>query len=226
MSASATTHSDHGHAHHPPRELPLLLKPLGWFWAVIQGIWNFFIRVFDGILPGLTKWDNAKEYSPYFAVFTCLMIGSVITVLVALLDVKFGIFLGPTIGWLDLTVGLAIATVKASLVLAFFMHLSHEVKLIYRVLIMTAVFVFFMFFLCILALLDKPPHQDSFDFSQRDPFKWKVPAHGEGHGGGHGEAHGDGHGAAHGNEAHDKAPHGDAAHPEPVEKHAEEVPKH
>lgn len=222
MSATATTTSGHGHDH-PPRKLPGYLWPIAVFWKFIQWIWNSVVGFYDGLLPKVFNNPGMTKYSPYAAVFTCLMVGSAITVGVALWDVKSGIFLGPTIGWLDLTVGLAIATVKASLVLAFFMHLNHEASLIYRVMIVTVVFVFFMFFLCILALIDKPPHSDSFNNSERNPYFWKLPEKMKAHLLEH-----DGHGAdaAHGADGHDAEVHAtaDAAHPKGEEKHAEEKP--
>lgn len=51
-------------------------------------------------------------------------------------------------------VALAIAALKAGLVAAFFMHLSSEKPLIYRVLLFTAIFFLGMLLLCILALND------------------------------------------------------------------------
>ena len=216
MSATASTTSEHGHGHDlPPGKVPLILLPLALFWRFIQWIWMSVVHFYDRVLPALSKNPESKQYSPYFAVFTCLMIGTVLTVVVAWLDREYGIFNGKTITWLDLTVGLAIATVKASLVLAFFMHLNHEAKLIYRILILSVVFVFFMFFLCILALLDKPPHQDSFNKENRDPFSWKMPVEeGEGHGGHEGAAGEHGAEAAHGP---------DAAHPSTDAEHAQKL---
>ena len=51
----------------------------------------------------------------------------------------------------NITVALLVATFKAGLVAAIFMHLAAEKRLIYRVLIFTGLFVFAMFWLIYLA---------------------------------------------------------------------------
>jgi cytochrome c oxidase subunit 4 len=56
----------------------------------------------------------------YFLVFLALMVGTAITVGVTYID----------LGWLNLPLALAIATVKALLVIMFFMHLKDHPKLI------------------------------------------------------------------------------------------------
>lgn len=194
----------------------------------MQWIWGSLVKFWEGALPRLTGSKDSASAAPYLAVFTCLMIGSAVTVGVAVADKEYGIFLGTSIGWLDLTVGLAIATVKASLVLAFFMHLNHEVSLVYRILILAAVFVFFMFFLCILALVDKPAHSAGFNTDTRDPYFWKLPEKAKGHGAHAEESHGEAHGADaghHGAEAdHNAQPTADAAAPISMEERPEEVP--
>jgi caa(3)-type oxidase subunit IV len=55
---------------------------------------------------------------------------------------------------MNVTVAMAVATFKAGLVAAIFMHLSSEKKLIYRILIFTAFFVLGLFFLTYLAWYD------------------------------------------------------------------------
>ena len=54
----------------------------------------------------------------------------------------------------NVTVAMIVATFKAGLVAAIFMHLSHEKQLIYRILIFTAFFVLGLFFLTYLAWYD------------------------------------------------------------------------
>ncbi|MEP6956176.1 MAG: cytochrome C oxidase subunit IV family protein [Chthoniobacterales bacterium] len=54
----------------------------------------------------------------------------------------------------NMAVGMLLATFKAGLVAAIFMHLSSERKLIYRVLIFTAFFVFALFWLTYLHWYD------------------------------------------------------------------------
>jgi cytochrome c oxidase subunit 4 len=56
----------------------------------------------------------------YFLVFMALMVGTVITVLAARVD----------LGWLNLPIAMLIATTKAMLVILFFMHLKDHPKLI------------------------------------------------------------------------------------------------
>ncbi len=72
-----------------------------------------------------------KQVSLYWKVFGALTIGTIITVAIA--NVHLGILLG-------IAVALVVALVKGSLVAGYFMHLFHEVKWIYGVLLLTAVF--------------------------------------------------------------------------------------
>ena len=58
----------------------------------------------------------------------------------------------------NVAVALLVATFKAGLVAAIFMHLSAEKRLIYRVLIFTGFFVFGLFWLTYLAWYD-PVHR-------------------------------------------------------------------
>jgi caa(3)-type oxidase subunit IV len=55
---------------------------------------------------------------------------------------------------MNVTVAMLVATFKAGLVAAIFMHLSSEKQLIYRILIFTAFFVLGLFFLTYLAWYD------------------------------------------------------------------------
>jgi len=63
-------------------------------------------------------------------VFGVLLVLTVLTVAISRVD----------LGTMNLPVGLAIATIKASLVGAYFMHLISEKQLIFSVLILSAVF--------------------------------------------------------------------------------------
>jgi caa(3)-type oxidase subunit IV len=58
----------------------------------------------------------------------------------------------------NVAVAMLVATVKAGLVAYIFMHLSAEKKLIYRVLVFTAIFVFALFWLTYLAWYDPVVH--------------------------------------------------------------------
>ena len=75
--------------------------------------------------------DIDKTVRTYFLVFGALMVGTVITVLAARLEVSVP---------MALVIGLFIASVKASLVACYFMHLIAEKRLIYWVLLLTVAF--------------------------------------------------------------------------------------
>ncbi len=72
-----------------------------------------------------------KEIRRYLIVFAALGVLTIVTVAISYLDL-------PT--WQAVTLGLVVATVKGSLVAAFFMHLVSERKLIYAVLVLTVFF--------------------------------------------------------------------------------------
>lgn len=72
-----------------------------------------------------------KEIRRYMMVFGALAVLTVITVFISYLPL-------PT--WQAIALGLLVATVKGSLVAAFFMHLLSERKLIYAVLLLTVFF--------------------------------------------------------------------------------------
>jgi cytochrome c oxidase subunit 4 len=72
-----------------------------------------------------------KEIRRYLIVFGMLGVLTIITVAISRLHLP---------GWQAIALGLTVATVKASLVAAFFMHLVSEKKLIYAVLAITVLF--------------------------------------------------------------------------------------
>jgi cytochrome c oxidase subunit 4 len=72
-----------------------------------------------------------KEIRRYLMVFGALAVFTVITVAIAQLHL-------PT--WQAVALALVVATIKGSLVAAFFMHLVSEKKLIYAVLVLTVFF--------------------------------------------------------------------------------------
>lgn len=84
--------------------------------------------------------DNAKHaghsIKPYLYVFGALMVLTVLTVAVSHMPIPHKY---------TLAVGLTIATVKASLVALFFMHLKGERKLIWSLLGLCAIFVVVLF---------------------------------------------------------------------------------
>ena len=82
--------------------------------------------------------DIDRQVRVYILVFVSLMVLTVITVAVARLHL-------PVAG--AVAVALVVATVKGSLVAAYFMHLVAERKLIYWVLWVTVAFFFFVLLL-------------------------------------------------------------------------------
>ncbi len=84
--------------------------------------------------------DHADSHAPnvkrYLLVFATLMALTVVTVLVSYWHLPVAA---------AVTLGLAIAAVKAGLVAAFFMHLKGERVLIYAILGVTAYFLLFLF---------------------------------------------------------------------------------
>lgn len=75
--------------------------------------------------------DIDKQVRIYFMVFGALMVGTAATVGAYYLEVSVPV---------ALTIGLFIASVKASLVACFFMHLIDEKKIIYWTLALTVAF--------------------------------------------------------------------------------------
>lgn len=75
--------------------------------------------------------DIDKHVRTYLMVFAALMVLTVVTVAVSYLDLSTGA---------AVALALVVATVKGSLVAGYFMHLISEKKLIYTVLIFTAIF--------------------------------------------------------------------------------------
>ena len=93
--------------------------------------------------------DHAAEISKhvrtYILVFVSLMILTVVTVAIAYLDMSTP---------MAILVALLVATVKASLVACYFMHLISEKKLIFWVLIITIAFFVGLLLLPVLTNLD------------------------------------------------------------------------
>ena len=80
--------------------------------------------------------SHAPNLKRYYIVFGTLMVLTVVTVLVSYVHLPVAA---------AVTVGLAIATVKAGLVAAFFMHLKGERVVIYGLLGVTAFFLAILF---------------------------------------------------------------------------------
>ena len=75
--------------------------------------------------------EMLKHVKIYLVVFLALAVLTAVTVWASYVHVA---------KWLHLTIALSIATVKGGLVVAFFMHLISERKLIYSVCILTGFF--------------------------------------------------------------------------------------
>jgi cytochrome c oxidase subunit 4 len=90
--------------------------------------------------------DIKKHVRVYIIVFISLAILTVLTVGASYIETNMTI---------TVTLALFIATIKASLVACFFMHLISERKLIYSILIATGVFFFAMMFLVLTAYYDR-----------------------------------------------------------------------
>jgi cytochrome c oxidase subunit 4 len=82
--------------------------------------------------------DIDRHVRIYVSVFVALMVLTVVTVAISYLHLSVPV---------AVTVALIVATIKGSLVACYFMHLISEKKLIYAVLVLTAVF-----FVALLAL--------------------------------------------------------------------------
>lgn len=80
-----------------------------------------------------------KSVKKYMFIGVLLLVGTLLTIWLSTVEL-------PTHGQ-NILVGMALATVKASLVALIFMHLNHEKSVIYKVLAFTAVFAFVLFVL-------------------------------------------------------------------------------
>lgn len=89
--------------------------------------------------------DIKKHVRTYVLVFVALMVLTLVTVTVSYLHLETHE---------AITIALIIATVKGSLVASYFMHLISEKRLIYSVLILTAVFFVGLMFLPIFGHAD------------------------------------------------------------------------
>jgi cytochrome c oxidase subunit IV len=90
--------------------------------------------------------DIRSHVKTYYMVFGALMVLTMITVAVSYLELATP---------MAVTVALIVAAIKASLVALFFMHLSHERKVIYWALTLTAVFFIFLMFVPLFTNSDK-----------------------------------------------------------------------
>lgn len=95
--------------------------------------------------------SHIVPFKTYLNVIVALMILTVVTVLVSLVD--FGIF--------NLIISMGIATAKASLVLMYFMHLKYDDKS-YLVIFLTGVFFLVIIFIfCLFDILTRVLEQST-----------------------------------------------------------------
>jgi cytochrome c oxidase subunit 4 len=92
--------------------------------------------------------DIRSHVKTYYMIFGALMVLTIITVGVSYLELATP---------LAVTVALIVAGIKGSLVAMYFMHLLHERKVIYWVLILTVVFFVFLMFVPLFTNLDRIP---------------------------------------------------------------------
>ena len=90
--------------------------------------------------------DISKHVKTYFMVFGALMVLTIVTVGVSYLHLETHE---------AIAAALFIATIKASMVALFFMHLNHERELIYYVLALTVVFFFVLMIVPLATNADK-----------------------------------------------------------------------
>lgn len=104
-----------------------------------------------------------KATKTYMMVFGALCVGTVVTVLVATVEaLDIG---GHGFDMYDCILGLLIATVKATLVAAIFMHLNHEKKAVYWIFASGLIFAAWMAALIALAKAD--PIEDPFFYGEK-----------------------------------------------------------
>jgi len=92
--------------------------------------------------------DIKKSVKTYYTIFGALMVLTIITVAVSYVHLPVA---------MAILVALIVATIKGSLVALYFMHLSHERKIIYYVLALTVIFFIFMMFVPLATNSNKIP---------------------------------------------------------------------
>jgi cytochrome c oxidase subunit 4 len=90
--------------------------------------------------------DIRSHVKTYYMIFGALMVLTIITVGVSYLELATP---------LAVTVALIVAGIKGSLVAMYFMHLLHERKVIYWVLMLTVIFFVFLMFVPLFTNLDR-----------------------------------------------------------------------
>jgi len=102
--------------------------------------------VSEEVVPDHHDHDVSKHVKKYLMIGGALMFCTLLTVALSYID--FGSMKA------NMAIGMLLATFKAGLVAAIFMHLSAEKQLIYRILIFTVFFVIALFWLTYLHWYD------------------------------------------------------------------------
>ena len=92
--------------------------------------------------------DIRNHVKTYYIIFGALMVLTIITVAVSYLELATP---------MAVSVALIVAAIKGSLVAMYFMHLLHERKVIYWVLVLTMVFFAFLMFVPMITNGDRIP---------------------------------------------------------------------
>jgi cytochrome c oxidase subunit IV len=90
--------------------------------------------------------DIKKSVRTYVMVFAALMVLTLVTVGISYIHLPVH---------MAIAAALVVATIKGSMVALFFMHLSHERKLIYYSLALTVVFFVFLMFIPLFTNMDR-----------------------------------------------------------------------
>ena len=118
--------------------------------------------------------DIKKEVRGYLFVFAALGALTIFTVALSYLNVTMA---------LAIALALCVATLKSSLVASFFMHLIHEKKIVYFVLILAVAFFAVMMFFIVISPSDTPAGTRNLEKELAQPV---VTSHDAGeHNGGH-----------------------------------------
>ena len=96
---------------------------------------------------GHSKEEIKKHVKLYVGIFFALLVGTVVTVLAAFVDLGHKA---------NIALALVIASIKAFLVAGFFMHLTTEKRTIYTILACTVVFFIGLMALTVIAHFDVP----------------------------------------------------------------------
>lgn len=96
---------------------------------------------------GHSKEEIKKHVKLYIGIFVALLVGTVVTVLAAYVDLGHK---------MNIALALLIASIKAFLVAGFFMHLTTEKKTIYTILVCTVIFFIGLMALTLIAHFDTP----------------------------------------------------------------------